>query len=533
MSADRGHVFQKAREHLTTPVDGAFLAFFRLTVGGAFLFSFLSYLTTGWVEYFYVKPEFHFKYLGFGWVHALPGSGMRWLFQALCVVAAMVATGTCYRVSSVLLAMGYTYVFLIDKSQYQNHYYLLMLTAWLMVFVPAQRVFSIDSWWAARGGNTSACGQSVPRWCLWIVRFQVALPYFFGGIAKMNADWVHGQPMRMKLANSTWYPIIGSFFTQEWCVQLFVWGGLLFDLLVVPFLLCKRTRLAAFFVSLSFHLMNATLFSIGVFPWFMILATMVYFEPDWPRVFRRRRGSLPTSADVRRDTPRWLARGLIAYVAIQLLLPWRHLCYPGNVNWTEEGHFFAWHMKLRDKKTVCKFRWRDPETNEIGDVNILQFITQQQASHATGDPEMIVQFCRYLKQKISEQRGRDCEIYALNLTSLNGRKPQPLVNPTIDLGSVEVQVYLPETVFTVLSEPLRPYDPWRIPREEWVRHVEVENQEFWFGPADDPPSAPPTLEAQSRLRPPSHDLIENAPETPRHTDSAEDDQRLLVSGGGS
>ena len=69
--------------------------------------------------------------------------------------------------------------------------------------------------------------------------------------------------------------------------------------------------------------------------------------------------------------------------------------------------------------------------------------------------------------------------------------------------------------------------------EKWVRHVEVENQEFWFGPADDPPSAPPTLEAQSRLRPPSHDLIENAPETPRHTDSAEDDQRLLVSGGGS
>ncbi|MCR9198358.1 MAG: HTTM domain-containing protein [Planctomycetaceae bacterium] len=477
---------QHSAAHLTRPVDGAFLAFFRFAVGAAFLFSCLSYLTTGWVEYFYVSPAFHFKYFGFEWVRVLPGNGMRWLFQALWVCAVLVATGTCYWISSLLLAVGYTYVFLIDKSQYQNHYYLLMLTAWLLVFVPAQRVFSVDRWWASRRvGQKKGQGVTVPGWCLWLVRFQVALPYFFGGIAKLNSDWIYGQPMRMKLSNSTWYPVIGTFFTEEWCVQMFVWGGLLFDLLVVPLLLWKRTRLAAFFVSLSFHLMNATLFSIGVFPWFMILATTVFFEPDWPRLFRRRvlrgRPRSAAGADVSRDTPRWLVVGLIGYVAVQLLLPWRHLFYPGNVSWTEEGHFFAWHMKLRDKKTVCKFRWRDPQTDEIGDINILQFITQQQASHATGDPEMIVQFCRFLKQQISRQRGRECEIYALNLTSLNGRRPQPLVNPTMDLGSVPHGVSLPDSVCMALSEPLRPYNPWRVPREEWVHHIEVENHEFWFG----------------------------------------------------
>lgn len=528
MSSHRGHVLTAVRQRLNSPVDGAFLAFFRLAVGGAFLFSLSAYLRTGWVDQFYVQPAFHFKYFGFEWVHPLPGSGMRWLFQALCVCAVLVATGTCYRVSSLLLAAGYTYVFLIDKSQYQNHYYLLMLTAWLMVFVPAQRVGSVDRWWQGRtSGEDSDRNSAVPCWCLWLVRFQVALPYFFGGIAKMNGDWINGQPMRMKLSNSTWYPVIGPFFTEEWCVQMFVWGGLLFDLLVVPFLLWKRTRLAAFFVSLSFHLMNATLFSIGVFPWFMILATMVFFEPDWPRVFRRRRPSGIAAADVRRDTPRWLAMGLIAYVAIQLLLPWRHLFYPGNVNWTEEGHFFAWHMKLRDKKSVCKFRWRDPRTDEIGDINILQFITQQQASHATGDPEMIVQFCRFLKQQISDQRGHDCEIYALNLTSLNGRRPQPLVNPTMDLGSVPRSVSLPDAVFMALSEPLRPYDPWRVPREEWVRHIEVENQEFWFGVGGRDSSTPqtprqvsPALEAQSEFQHPDQADAKGGP-----------GRRLLASGG--
>lgn len=478
MNSNQGEWWQRTTAYMTAPVDVAFLAFFRVVVGGAFFYSFLSSLSQGWVEFCYVSPEFHFKYFGFEWVQPLPGRGMTWLYQTLCVCALLVATGTVYRLSSILLATGYSYVFLIDKSQYQNHYYLLVLTAWLIAFLPAHRAFAVDSLRSKRSDSSA-----VPRWCLWIVRFQVAMPYFFGGIAKLNSDWIHGQPMRMKLANSTWYPLVGSFFTEEWCVQGFVWGGLLFDLLVVPFLLWKRSRLIAFFVALCFHLMNATLFSIGVFPWFMILATMVFFEPGWPRVLRSHRhtGSVRAPEGLP-QTPQWLAAGMILYVTVQCLLPWRHLFYRGNVNWTEEGHFFAWHMKLRDKKTVCKFRWHDPETGDVGDINVLHYITQQQASHATSDPEMIVQLCRFLKQEVSRDRKRECRILALNLTSLNGRRPQPLVNPTLDLGSVDAAAYLPREVFVPLTEPLKPFQPWRVPRKEWIRHVDVDNYDFWFGP---------------------------------------------------
>jgi hypothetical protein len=40
---------------------------------------------------------------------------------------------------------------------------------------------------------------------------------------------------------------------------------------------------------------------------------------------------------------------LAAWLVLQIVLPLRHLMIPGEVSWTEEGHRFSWHMKLRDK----------------------------------------------------------------------------------------------------------------------------------------------------------------------------------------
>lgn len=461
-------------EKLQSPVDSICLGIFRVIVGVTFCFHFASYLRNSWVEAFFVAPEFHFKYFCFEWVEALSGDGMRILFRGMFAVSVMVAIGLLYRLSSLMLAFGYTYIFLIDKSQYQNHYYLLMLTTWLLVLLPANASLSVDGLFRRIVRQTS-----VPLWNLWLIRFQVALPYFFGGVAKVSSDWMHGQPMRMKLANSTWYPFVGSAFTEEWCVQLFVWGGLFFDLLVVPFLLWKRTRLVAYFFALTFHVTNATLFNIGVFPWFMMFATLVFFEPSWIRRFLFI--PLRKSVEGPRIPTRWPLRIAMIYVVVQLLLPWRHYFYSGDVNWTEEGHFFAWHMKLRDKKSVCKFRYREIESGRVGDINILRYITPQQASHATGDPEMIVQLCRFLKQKMVQDGVADCEIYALTITSLNGRRPQTLVNSELDLASIPRGAFLPDEVFVPLEEPLRPFNPWRIPRAEWTNHIQVSNHDFWFG----------------------------------------------------
>src|ERR1044071_9007933 len=60
-----------------------------------------------------------------------------------------------------------------------------------------------------------------------------------------------------------------------------------------------------------------------------------------------------------------LVAGLLAaYLVVQLLFPLRHYLYPGDVNWTEEGHNFAWHMKLRTKVGEAVFTLTHPGSGQ-------------------------------------------------------------------------------------------------------------------------------------------------------------------------
>ena len=61
-------------------------------------------------------------------------------------------------------------------------------------------------------------------------------------------------------------PIVGELFLSEFVVVAFSWGGLFFDLLIVPLLLWKKSRVAAYLSCIAFHLLNSVLFNIHVFP---------------------------------------------------------------------------------------------------------------------------------------------------------------------------------------------------------------------------------------------------------------------------
>lgn len=138
--------------------------------------------------------------------------------------------GFWYRLSATLFFLGFTYVFLLEQARYLNHFYLISLISFLMIFVPAHRAFSIDALSGARSATA-------PAWALWLLRAQIGIPYFYGGLAKLNGDWLRGEPMRVWMASGTDFPLIGPWFTDERVVFLFAYGGLLIDLLVVPLLL--------------------------------------------------------------------------------------------------------------------------------------------------------------------------------------------------------------------------------------------------------------------------------------------------------
>ncbi len=446
-------------------VDIAFLVYFRIVFGGLMAWYALHKLTGGGVFELYVRPTHFYAYTGFDWLPVLPDTGMYLMFVAMAALAVCLMIGLFYRVVSVLFALLMTYSFLLDKAQYLNHHYLMCLLSWCMALLPAHRSGSLD---CLRRPELHT--STVPAWTLWLLRFHIALPYFFGGIAKLDADWLSGRPMELVLARSDWHPLLGPWVGTETLVHLFTWGGLLFDLLVVPALLCRRTRPIAFALCLVFHLTNATVFTIGVFPWLMIAATALFFSPDWPRrVFGQRlRIPAPTQPLTWHNLSRRARLGVTLaamYVLLHVLLPLRFLRYEQNPNWSERGHHFAWHMLLREKRCGLRMYAVDPQTREAAVVDARPYITQLQLSRVSREPEMIRQLAHWIGDDLRQATGRDFEVRALSLVSLNGRKPQLMIDPTVDL-SIEPWTWTTPDWILPLSEPLGD-QPWSVPLNRW------------------------------------------------------------------
>jgi len=408
-------------------VDGASLAFARIAFGLIVLWETWRYAEKGWIHTFYVKPAFTFTYYGFDWVQPWPGDGMYLHFFVLAILAVFVAAGLFHRVACALLFLAFTYVFLLDQTRYLNHFYVVSILALLLACVPASNAISLD----ARFGITRAAG-FVPAWSVWLLRTQLSIVYAYAGIAKLDRDWLQGEPMRSWLANRTSFPVIGRFFDTEWAVVAFTWGGFLFDLSIAPLLLWRRTRPYAFVAAALFHWMNDQLFTIGIFPWLMIAVSTLYFDPGWPRrVF----AFLQRSATAAPELPRRRAVLVIGgvFLALQLLVPLRHLLYPGVVAWTEEGHRFSWRMKLRDKDGTASFRVRDAASGDEW-VESLSELSKRQRSEMATHPDMLLQYAHRISRKYAA-KGQRVMVFATAKVSLNGREPHLLVDPGVDLAA--------------------------------------------------------------------------------------------------
>ena len=436
----------------------------------------------------YDLPTFHFRWWLFEWVRPFPGIWIYVAFVVLGLAAVCVALGAFYRYATVVQFLGVGYWFLLDKSSYLNHRYLATIFAFLLIFVPAHASWSVDA--LRRKGRPSVGG-----WAVWLLRFQVGVPYFFAGIAKLNYDWlVRNEPLRIWFAQKTDFPVIGVLLDDPGFVRFLAYSSAALDLFVPFLLLHRRTRTLAYGVAVLFHLMNSRLFDIGIFPWMMIAATTVFFEPDWPRrLVRALRGGpmllrtgtiaggvggflvgglLPPSfvplqacmgafgvavfvfhlLEARTDAmPAVRETGsalrpfavacLALWMAVQLLVPLRHFVYPGNVAWTEEGQRFSWHMLLNTKSALVGFLVTEPATGRRWVEPLQQHLSGYQIRKLKS-PDMILTFAHEIERFYREQGLEDVEVRAETRVSLNGRDPRRLIVPRVDLTAVK-RPYLP------------------------------------------------------------------------------------------
>lgn len=429
-----------------TQVASAPLVVFRIIFGALMLFGTSRFLYKGWVQDLYITPDFHFGYLGFEWVTPLPGNWMYLPFVLMIIASLGILLGAFYRGSAILFFLAFTYVELLDKTNYLNHYYFVSLVSFLMIFVPANADCSID---ARR--NSSIYQKTIPQWSIRILQFQLACVYFFAGVAKVQSDWLlDAQPLKTWLQAHRDLPYIGPWLAQESVAYLFSWFGCIYDLFIVLFLLLPKTRPWAYACVIFFHLTTWYLFPIGVFPWVMIFSTLLFFPPDFHRNLLKRIKQMihwrtpvnfrsPATCRVRRVL-------LIAFITLQILIPIRFLLYPEHLFWHEEGFRFSWRVMLMHKEGYATFWVKDRTTGERMEIITHDYLTENQIDQMSTQPDMILQFAHYLAKTYQDTtlhfgnqsvHLHNPSVHARIFVSLNGRPSQLFVHERHDLTHFE------------------------------------------------------------------------------------------------
>ncbi len=384
-------------------VDNGSLIVFRIFFGILISLESFGAILTGWVRRTLIEPTFTFSFIGFEWLQPLPGNGMYFYFMIMGILGIFIAIGFKYRWSIILFTLFWTAVYLMQKTAYNNHYYLLILISFLMCFLPANRYASLDS-----RLDPSLRSNSMPAFVKWIIIFQLFIVYTYAALAKLYGDWLDLSIIEILLRGKASYPLIGDFLQHTWVHSIIGIMGILFDLLIIPALLWKPTRNWAFGFAIFFHLFNSIVFQIGIFP-YLALAFIVFFYP--PEVIKKRflkHKDLYTGNDIQFPLYRnWILLGCGLYFIIQLALPVRHFFITDDVLWTEEGHRMSWRMMLRSRSGIIQFVVINKDTGEKTIVPHNLYLSPEQLQKVSCYPDFIWQYAQYLKKEYSSTGTRD------------------------------------------------------------------------------------------------------------------------------
>ena len=123
--------FSRFNDWLFDRVSIAPLVVFRIVFGLLLLYSNYRTYEMGWIDELYIHPSYHFGF--FSWLTPLEGNGMYVIFGLLALCSLGIILGCLYRLSATLYFFLFMYVELLDKTYYLNHYYLVtLLTFWLI-----------------------------------------------------------------------------------------------------------------------------------------------------------------------------------------------------------------------------------------------------------------------------------------------------------------------------------------------------------------------------------------------------------------
>lgn len=416
---------------LWQPIDNAPLILFRIFFGFLLAAESFGAIMTGWVKKVFIQPEFTFSHIGLEWLQPLPGWGMYAYYVVMGIMGIGVMIGYKYRWSLGVFTILWSGVYFMQKEAYNNHYYLLILVCIIMLLQPADKYASIDA-----RNNPKIKSLVMSQWCSLIMILQMSIVYFYATIAKFYPGWLEGSFAKNVFSPLHKFPIIGHLFTENWFHLFITYSGILFDGLIIPALLWKKTRNIALIASILFHLFNSATLRIGIFPYFALSFVVFFYAPETiRRIFFKKKPTVEINTEPLKINKNSTAF-FIVFFLFQLLMPLRHWLIKGDVLWTEEGHRLSWRMMLRQRSGYVTFKIVDKKTNEQWNHQYDREITRKQYGLLTSKPDAMWQYAQRIKKEYAEQ-GKEVSIYIDAFVSINRGPHKQLIDPTIDFAEAK------------------------------------------------------------------------------------------------
>ena len=412
-------------------IDNSPLIVFRILFGFLIACESFGAILTGWVKRVLTDPQFTFSFIGFEWLQPLPGFGMYFYFVLMGFFGLAIMLGYRYRIAIITYTLLWAGAYFMQKSSYNNHYYLLLLISFLLIFLPANKYASLDV-----KQNRISEENTMPYWINLLFIIQVGIVYVFASLAKFYPDWLDGTFTKNLLSGTTSRPFFLELFSQKWFYLFIAYAGILFDLLIVPFLLFKKTRTLALIASVIFHIFNSITLQIGIFPFFALTFALFFYEPETiRRLFLRKKPKLEDeNLSQNLYGKRIVYFLMIPYLIIQIALPLRHHFIEGDVLWTEEGHRLSWRMMLRERNGYITIQIKDLKTGSVSIYNYRKNLTNKQAQNLATKPDFIWQYCQRIKE---EYKGKPIAIYIDCKNSINRKEYKSLIDPNYDMAKAE------------------------------------------------------------------------------------------------
>lgn len=360
----------------------------------------------------FLAADRHYPYRNLEWLKPLPPGGLRALAVVLAVAGAAMAAGVRYRLAAIACAAITAYFFFLDCLYYESTAYLGVLLLALLAVSPSPE---------SRRGD---------RLFLTLFRFQVGSVYVFSAVSKWDADWLDGSALASMCPDYAPARWLAGIVPERDVFALASWAGMTFDLAIVPLLLLRRVRWAAFGALVLFHVHNALALSLGFVPVIVLVASTVFLPPDWPRKVGLVRSTASRRAS--RLVPSWGRAFVGLWMLVQIAIPMRRWLEPGDVYFHELGFPFSWAMRTRCKASASQLVIVEPASGRRELVPVAGDLSPWLATRAAGNPYVL-----WWSAKDVARERRDVEVHANAWVSLNGRKATPLVDPSIDLARQE------------------------------------------------------------------------------------------------